>query len=89
MKARTAAIALALLGCCDCAVAGSRYQPQVYVYDAPVEARGCYYYRGRQTCGRYCYIEVDGHRYCRERAREAYPQAPVVEEYDVPAPSLK
>ncbi len=41
----------------------------------PLEARGCYYHRGREYCGRYCYIEVNGRRYCQERARNAVPQA--------------
>lgn len=41
------------------------------------EGRGCYWYRQRQYCGRYCYTEINGQRYCREREREAYPQAPV------------
>ncbi len=45
-------------------------------YDAAPEARGCYWYRGRRSCSRYCYVEVDGRRFCRERHREAYPQAP-------------
>jgi hypothetical protein len=41
----------------------------------PLEARGCYYRRGREYCGRYCYIEVNGRRYCQERRRDAVPQA--------------
>lgn len=41
------------------------------------QALGCYWYRQRQYCGRYCYVEVNGQRYCREREREAFPQAPV------------
>ena len=44
--------------------------------DAP-EGIGCYFERGRTFCSRYCYIEVDGHRFCRERPREARSQAPV------------
>ncbi len=48
----------------------------VEVLDAP-EGIGCYFERGRTFCSRYCYIEADGHRFCRERAREARPQAPV------------
>ena len=43
----------------------------------PLEAAGCYYYRGRQWCGRYCYYEVNGKRYCQRREREAVPQAPL------------
>ena len=45
------------------------------VPDAP-EGIGCYFERGRTYCARYCYVEADGNRFCRERAREAYPQAP-------------
>ena len=48
--------------------------------DAP-EGVGCYFERGRTHCSRYCYIEVDGHRFCRERARDAHSQAPVPELY--------
>lgn len=44
----------------------------------PTEGRGCYFYRGRQICGRYCYWEVNGKRYCRQRERDAYSQAPVI-----------
>ena len=48
----------------------------IEVPDAP-EGIGCYFERGRTFCSRYCYIEVDGHRFCRERPREARSQAPV------------
>lgn len=41
----------------------------------PLEAQGCYFYRGRRWCGRYCYYEINGKRYCQRRAREAVPQA--------------
>jgi hypothetical protein len=41
----------------------------------PLEAGGCYYYRGRQWCGRYCYTEVNGKRYCQRWKRDAHPQA--------------
>lgn len=37
------------------------------------EARGCYAYRGRMHCSRYCWRDMNGHRYCHERAREARP----------------
>jgi hypothetical protein len=43
----------------------------------PIEAKGCYYRRGREYCGRYCYIEVNGRRYCQERRRDAVPQADI------------
>ena len=63
-------------------------------YTAPgplvtTEGRGCYWYRQRQYCGRYCYTEINGQRYCREREREAHPQAPVdAVEYAAPLPPL-
>jgi hypothetical protein len=43
----------------------------------PLDAAGCYFYRGRQWCGRYCYYEVNGKRYCQRWERDAVPQAPV------------
>ena len=42
----------------------------------PPTGIGCYWYRGRSHCGRHCYIEVDGARYCVERRRDAHSQAP-------------
>lgn len=48
-----------------------RYAPVV------TEARGCYWFRGRLYCSRYCYTEVNGYRYCQERAWNAVPQAPI------------
>jgi hypothetical protein len=46
------------------------------------EGVGCYWERGRQFCSRYCYVEIDGRRYCQERARNAHSQAPLI---DLPA----
>lgn len=43
---------------------------------------GCYWYRGRYSCARYCYLEVDGKRYCVEREREARSQAAELEQDD-------
>lgn len=37
---------------------------------------GCYWHRGQHYCNRYCYREVDGHRYCQPRLRDAGSQAP-------------
>ena len=48
------------------------------VVDGP-EAIGCYWERGRSFCSRYCYVEVNGFRYCQERPHQAWPQAPLVE----------
>lgn len=42
----------------------------------PLEARGCYWIRERQYCGRYCYTENDGRRFCRHRSYFAVPQTP-------------
>ncbi len=47
----------------------------VLISPMPLQADGCYYYRGRRHCGRYCYYEINGLRYCQQREREAYPQA--------------
>jgi hypothetical protein len=41
------------------------------------EGVGCYWERGRQYCSRYCYVEIDGRRFCHERLRDAHSQAPV------------
>lgn len=38
------------------------------------DERGCYWVRGRRYCGRYCYWEVNGRRYCHDRERLAEPQ---------------
>ena len=43
----------------------------------PLEAKGCYFYRGRRHCGSYCYWEINGKRYCQQREREAVRQADV------------
>ncbi len=56
-----------------------------YRWLAPVEiaeGKGCYWERGREFCGAYCYYEVNGKRYCRERLRDAHSQAP----FEVPVP---
>lgn len=44
---------------------------------------GCYWYRSRYFCSRYCYLEVDGKRYCVEREREARSQAAEPDDEDV------
>lgn len=50
----------------------SIYPPLVHV----PQGVGCYWYRGRLHCNRYCYWEIDGRRFCRRDARDAYTQAP-------------
>jgi hypothetical protein len=47
------------------------------------DQRGCYWAEGRRYCARYCYWEVDGQRYCRERPQRAHPQG---NPYFVPYP---
>ncbi len=56
------------------AFAGSRYQYGPDGLPLP-EARGCYFDRGHMYCGRYCYWEVNGSRYCHTRAWRAHSQA--------------
>ncbi len=46
----------------------SRRAPVVY-------AEGCYWHRGERYCSRYCYVEINGHRYCHHRRSQAVPQA--------------
>jgi hypothetical protein len=59
------------------ASAGERRRPSVvWFYEPPLESRGCYWYQQHQFCGRYCYTEIDGRRFCRETPFEAVPQAP-------------
>lgn len=41
---------------------------------APLYARGCYWHRGTRHCSQYCYVEINGRRYCNERERLAVPQ---------------
>ena len=78
---RRIAIALAILSSpLSAAQAEGPYRAyRAYAAPEPIvttEAGGCYWYRQRQYCSRYCYVEVNGQRYCREREREAFPQAP-------------
>ena len=47
----------------------------------PGEAVGCYWERGRQFCGHYCYWEVNGRRYCQRRERLAVPQGAWFDDY--------
>ncbi len=64
------------------AQAEGRYRVPYQTPHAGPEGRGCYWMRQRLYCSRYCYVEVDGRRYCRERSRWAYPQAPYYEDVD-------
>jgi hypothetical protein len=56
------------------AQAGRIHWVPTYPNPAGPEHRGCYWIRQREYCGRYCYTEVNGQRYCTERERSAYPQ---------------
>lgn len=64
--------------------AHAQYRPQPsQQFELPAaEGRGCYFYRGREFCGSYCYWEVNGKRYCQRRLRDAHSQAPVLEAFD-------
>lgn len=50
--------------------------PDFVVTPGP-EAGGCYFSRGRMFCGRYCYWEINGKRYCQPRASRAFPQGEI------------
>ena len=83
----TAAIALA--GVTSLATAGPRRGPPRILEERALEAAGCYFYRGRQFCGRYCYYEINGRRYCQRREREAHTQADPALDSAEPGPTLK
>ena len=53
----------------------------VYSTIKPGEAVGCYWDRGRQYCGYYCYWEVNGRRYCHKREEAALPQGAWIDGY--------
>lgn len=53
----------------------------VYSNVKPGEAVGCYWVRGRQYCGHYCYWEVNGRRYCNQREEAALPQGAWIDGY--------
>ncbi len=69
----------ATIGLAAGAAAAQRRGPPAWIGSAPppLEAAGCYFYRGRQYCGRYCYVEVNGKRYCQRFERDAVPQGAV------------
>ena len=77
--------ALAILTAAPQVSAETIRRPRIVVVALPeTEAVGCYWKHGRQFCSRYCYWEVNGRRYCHDRAREAYPQGPAPELYYEP-----
>ena len=83
---RILAAALAVTGFVVCTPA----EAHQYTRDGGIEAigpeaSGCYFSRGEMFCGRYCYVEINGRRYCQVRERDAYPQGDVyIEEAAVP-----
>jgi hypothetical protein len=67
-------------------------QPYMLQPGSGVYGVGCYWYRGRHYCNRYCYREVDGYWFCQPRLRDAGSQAPPLMEFyplAVPAPRLR
>jgi hypothetical protein len=80
----TIALAGALAGFAVASAADAHRWEHPYTWDGP-EASGCYFSRGEKFCGRYCYIEINGKRYCQPRERNAYPQGEVyIEDSIVP-----
>jgi hypothetical protein len=82
-KQATAGVALlAALGSgtgSDAAVSaprGTERVPGLHLDEIAPMGQGCYWMRQRLYCSRYCYIEIDGRRYCREREYLGFPQAP-------------
>jgi hypothetical protein len=59
---------------------------QGYFGQPELRGVGCYWHRGRHTCNRYCWREVDGHIFCHSRLREAGSQAPPPADYYAPPP---
>lgn len=55
----------------------ARAQPS-YLPQRAGEVRGvgCYWYRQRRYCNRFCWVEVDGYRFCHRRLQGAGSQAP-------------
>jgi len=65
--------ALLLVSAVEAAAQPPRRAPPVQTFQQG--GVGCYWYRKRYHCARYCYLEVDGKRYCVQREREAHSQA--------------
>lgn len=75
IAAAGAAMAAMLAPIANAEAQARRPRPQVYAELPPVEGRGCYYDRGEEFCGSYCYWEINGKRYCQRRLRDAHSQA--------------
>jgi hypothetical protein len=67
------AMAAALLGF-GAAARAQHYEPAVP--PGAVYGVGCYWFRAKQYCNRYCYLEVDGYYFCHRRLEVAGSQAP-------------
>ncbi len=63
---------VSLVGTADAARRGQGLPHPDDVFVA--EGRGCYWARGAMTCSRFCYLEIDGRRYCHNRSDQAFPQ---------------
>ena len=49
-------------------------------------ANGCYWHSGVRYCSSYCYVEINGKRYCNKRESEAVPQG---DPYRVERPTVE
>jgi hypothetical protein len=70
-------IGIAMLACAGGAQAGGEWRgdEQLVTPERPyLYAKGCYWHRGVRYCSSYCYVEINGKHYCRQRESEAYPQ---------------
>lgn len=84
--ARLILVVPAVAGMLLAAVPASAHEPRPLRrapnYPVPAgEAVGCYWERGRQYCGHYCYWEVNGRRYCQRREHRATPQGARIDDY--------
>jgi hypothetical protein len=79
---RTTLLAIAALLLIAGVPGPSHAQPYPRAVQVP-QGVGCYWFRGRLNCSRYCYWEIDGYRYCTSRLRDAHTQAPelLVDDY--------
>lgn len=81
---RYALLSLLALGALGPVVAVAQAGGDGVEFIAPLpltEGRGCYYDRGEEYCGAYCYWEINGKRYCTQRLRHAHSQASPQHEY--------
>lgn len=76
---RAAFIAILLAMAVAPASAQLRRLPEAVAVPPAGERIGCYWYRQLEHCSRFCYWEVNGKRYCREREHDAWSQAPALE----------